>query len=548
MSDYENNGLADDMDDAKNAAIDGAETLASLGKGSTDAGASAAETKAASEAGSAAASQAASEAVENVAATAAEGGTAAGGMSVGWIIIIVLLVILFVILIACLIPSTMDTFFGYENCSEYVDDSVKIETELICDGLKKLYGTDTTNQSNINSAFVKFDGSKQSVTGAELPSGGILEPCYTQIEEDYVSKSSSPAEDTFYDGYTVKSDLDDFWTTDKYIDYLSPLVQNNFSGSLMKAVTNADTSQISVINRALKSNIKKLGKKWASWEVESITDNPMEIQVSTTAEDGSTTYTSKMQHHYIVNYKIKFSPPTEIAIHSSDYKFKLVTDQSTMNMVVSMLQYLSSEQVTNIMKSGLKVGGDIRKTFEKMFSWRSVVTFLDGSIVGNSDGNTAYGDDGEHSESGYDNYDGDLPDVSGEEGQIIYLAGVIWAEARNQPEIGQIAVGYVVMNRVHQRGMTVDQVVSVPGQFETCRNGSWQKGCNMFAGMSDAERQSNLSWKCAVLAYTGVGTNPIGNRVFFRVPANANDLSNYKNPVLIGGHVFHDGQYNWKRG
>ena len=72
MSYYENNGLADDMDDAKNAAIDGAETLASLGKGSTDAGASAAETKAASEAGSAAASQAASEAVENVAATAAE--------------------------------------------------------------------------------------------------------------------------------------------------------------------------------------------------------------------------------------------------------------------------------------------------------------------------------------------------------------------------------------------------------------------------------------------------------------------------------------------
>lgn len=62
--------------------------------------------------------------------------------------------------------------FGYENCSEYVDDSVKIETELICDGLKKLYGTDTTNQSNINSAFVKFDGSKQSVTGAELPSWG----------------------------------------------------------------------------------------------------------------------------------------------------------------------------------------------------------------------------------------------------------------------------------------------------------------------------------------------------------------------------------------
>lgn len=543
MSDYDNNDLADDIDGAKDAAMDAVGTLARIGSKSS-AGAEASATagsgvNAAAEAGSAAAGEA---------AAAAGGGAAAGGVSVGWIVLIVLLIILFVIMLVCLIPCIMETFFGYKDCAEYVDDSVSIETELISDGLEELYGSNTSNQSSVNSAFVKFDGSKKSVTGADLPVSGILETCYSKIEEDYVARSSAPAEDSFYDGYTIVSDLDDFWTSGKYVEYLSPLIQNNFNSTLMEAVTNADSSKVSSINRALKNNIKKLGKNWATWEVESVTDNPREIQNSTLAPDGSEIITSKIQHHYTVSYRIKFSPPSNVAIHSSDYKYKYVTDDSSMELVVSMLKFLSTDDVNSAMASGSQPGKSIRTDFEKNYSWRSAVTMLDGSVVGNSDSNTAYGDDDEHSESGYDNYDGDLPDIGGEDSQIIYLAGAIWAEARNQPEIGQIAVGYVIVNRANQRGISVDQVVSAPGQFETYSNGSWQKGCSMFAGMSDSERQANLSWRCAVLAYTGTGANPIGSRVFFRVPANANDLSNYKNPVLIGAHVFHDGQYNWRHG
>lgn len=544
MSGYENNDLADDMDGAKDAALDTIGTLAQIGsKGSAGADASAAAT-----AGTNAAAEAGSVAAGKAVATAAEGGAAAGGICAGWIVLIVLLIVLFVIILVCMIPCIMETFFGYEDCGEYVDDSISIETELISDGLEELYGSNASNQSSINSAFVKFDGSKKSVTGADLPVSGILEGCYSNIEEDYVARSSVPAEDSCYDGYTIISDLDDFWTSGKYVDYLSPLIQNNFNSTLMEAVTSADSSKVSSVNRALKSNIKKLGKNWATWEVDSVTDNPIEIQDSSMSPDGSEIVTSKIQHHYTVNYRIKFSPPSKVIIHSSDYKYKYVTDDSSINLVVSMLKFLSNDDVDNAMASGSKLERSIRVDFEKNYSWRSVVTMLDGSIVGNSDSNTAYGDDDEHSESGYDNYDGDLPDIGGDNGQIIYLAGVIWAEARNQPEIGQMAVGYVVMNRANQRGITVDSVVSAPGQFETYSNGSWQKGCNMFAGMSDSERQANLSWRCAVLAYTGTGANPIGSRTFFRVPANANDLSNYKNPVLIGAHVFHDGQYNWRHG
>lgn len=548
MSDYENNDLADDMDNAKDAVIDGAGTLTEIGsKSGAKAGSSAAaDTKAASDAGRAAAGQAASETVENTVATAGSGAAAAGGAGFGWIILIVVAVILLIIFIVCLIPCIMETFFGHKDCEEYVDSSVAIETELISDGLKELYGADTVNQSNINSAFIKYDGSAHSVTGEELPVSGILKPCYEKIEKDYAEKSAGASADSFYDGYTVKSDLDSFWTSGAYLRYLSPLIQNNFNGTLMKAVTNGDSSKISSINRALKSNIKKLGENWASWEIESITDNPVEIQVTSTAEDGSVVLTSTTQHHYTINYVIKFPSPTKAVINSSDYKYKYVTDESTMEMVVSMLRFLESDSINDKLSGGMELGKDVLKSFEQKFSWRNVVTYLDGSIVGNNDSNTAYDD--EHSESGYDNYDDELPEVGGDEGQIIYLAGVIWAEARNQPEVGQMAVGYVVMNRVHQRGVGVEQIVMAPGQFETYRNGSWQKGCNMFAGMSDAERQSNLSWKCAVLSYKGLGTNPIGNRTFFRVPANANDLSNYKNPVLIGAHVFHDGQYNWRRG
>ena len=544
MSGYENNNLAEDMDGAKDGAIDAVGTLARVGsKGSAGANASAAAGT-----GATVATEAGSVAAGEAAAATAEGGAAAGGVSVGWIVVIVLLIILLVIILVCMIPCIMETFFGYKDCGEYVDDSVSIETELISDGLEELYGSNTSNQSSINSAFVKFDGSKKSVTGADLPMNGILESCYSKIEEDYVVRSSNSTEDSFYDGYTIVSDLDDFWITGKYVEYLSPLIQNNFNSTLMEAVTNADSSRASSINRALKNNIKKLGKNWATWEVESVTDNPVEIQDSSLAPDGSEIVTSKMQHHYTVCYRIKFPPASKVTIHSDDYKYKYVTDGSSVDLVVSMLKFLSTDDVNSTMASGSKPGKTIRTDFEKNYSWRSVVTMLDGSVVGNSDSNTAYGDDNEHSESGYDNYDGDLPAIGGKEGQIIYLAGVIWAESRNQPEIGQMAVGYVVMNRANQRGITVDQVISAPGQFETYSNGSWQQGCNMFAGMSDSERQANLSWRCAVLAYTGTGANPIGSRVFFRVPANANDLSNYKNPVLIGAHVFHDGQYNWRHG
>ncbi|CAB1128860.1 putative Gamma-D-glutamyl-meso-diaminopimelate peptidase [Candidatus Hydrogenisulfobacillus filiaventi] len=58
---------------------------------------------------------------------------------------------------------------------------------------------------------------------------------------------------------------------------------------------------------------------------------------------------------------------------------------------------------------------------------------------------------------------------------ILLLAHLIQAEAGDQPFLGQVAVGAVVLNRLHAPGYpkTVSQVIFAPGQFESVSNGTF---------------------------------------------------------------------------
>lgn len=63
-----------------------------------------------------------------------------------------------------------------------------------------------------------------------------------------------------------------------------------------------------------------------------------------------------------------------------------------------------------------------------------------------------------------------------------YMSAIIWAEAGNQCEAGQQAVGIVVMNRVASEIYedTVYDVINEPYQFSPVKNGSFSKALNRY--------------------------------------------------------------------
>ena len=63
-----------------------------------------------------------------------------------------------------------------------------------------------------------------------------------------------------------------------------------------------------------------------------------------------------------------------------------------------------------------------------------------------------------------------------------YMSAIIWAEAGNQCEAGQQAVGIVVMNRVASETYkdTVYDVINEPYQFSPVKNGSFSRALNCY--------------------------------------------------------------------
>ncbi len=120
----------------------------------------------------------------------------------------------------------------------------------------------------------------------------------------------------------------------------------------------------------------------------------------------------------------------------------------------------------------------------------------------------------------------DLSQISVAEGERELLACLIYCEAGNEPYIGQVAVGAVVMNRCMSGAFpdTITGVIYQSGQFAPVRSG------RLAARLAQGATES--CYKAADEAMAG--SNPIGDCLFFRtvIPEISGQI--------IGGHVFYN--------
>lgn len=108
------------------------------------------------------------------------------------------------------------------------------------------------------------------------------------------------------------------------------------------------------------------------------------------------------------------------------------------------------------------------------------------------------------------------------------LARAIYAEARGEPFLGQVAVGAVIINRVKHKGFpsTVRGVIYQPGALCTVKDGQ----INLKPG--------ETARRAALLALSGV--DPTDGSLYFYNPVYATAKWTKKKPVTaeIGNHVF----------
>jgi N-acetylmuramoyl-L-alanine amidase len=117
---------------------------------------------------------------------------------------------------------------------------------------------------------------------------------------------------------------------------------------------------------------------------------------------------------------------------------------------------------------------------------------------------------------------GDLDDIT-------LLAHLVYAEARGEPFIGQIAVAAVLLNRLKHPGFpdTVRAAVYQPHQFEPVANGTID------------QTPDNVAYLAVLEAWTGV--DPTNGSVFFWNPSKVSAQSwvwTQSVKQQIGDHVF----------
>lgn len=525
---------------------------------------------------------------------------------VGWIVLLVVVIVVVLLVVCCIFEIVM-SFIGYANSEEYVQDSLAIEQRELENGLA-IYHNSTNFKETIDGFVFTYDGTKYSVTGMEMPNSGYLAGIYDAIEADYNSiVSSDTDENHIYEGYEVTNDYMDMWNSDGYKEIFAQIAQNSFSDADVKAICGYDTSKAESIakkfgnvikpeyftweNTGMKADNKEIGREYFVFvgnedikddsgggtgihipgmtdllippitvappgladpddglirnpDIKIYLDSLMDAEILRYQASGEYEKHTEVveQCNYTVSYHISMSIPTGKAIEADEYEYKYVTDEESMNQAQELIEAIENKDYLTLVKTSTNsikdgIWDSVKSLFQKDFSWRDYTVpkgYYDNLDPMGSTGTIVPGDISDIVISPEDNED------------LIYLAGVIWAEAGNQQYTGKLAVGYVVMNRVHGKNLSIKEVIMEKNQFATyIPDHTWERGCERFAQMSEEERNANECWIAAVEAYNGRGTNPIGDRLFFRVPPNKNDLSNFKDPVLIQDHVFHRGQYKW---
>ncbi len=121
----------------------------------------------------------------------------------------------------------------------------------------------------------------------------------------------------------------------------------------------------------------------------------------------------------------------------------------------------------------------------------------------------------------------DISSVSYADGDRKLLANLIWCEAGNEPYVGQVAVGAVVMNRIASSVFpdTMVGVIYQRKQFTPASSGRLALALSL-----DSADES--CYRAADAAMSGV--NNIGSCLYFRTPTSAVSPT-----YVIGGHYFY---------
>lgn len=111
------------------------------------------------------------------------------------------------------------------------------------------------------------------------------------------------------------------------------------------------------------------------------------------------------------------------------------------------------------------------------------------------------------------------------EEDLYLMANLIYCEANGEPYVGKVAVGSVVLNRVHSdvQPNTIREVIYARKQFSPVGNGSLARALR--AGKAD-----DSCFQAALEALAGA--RPVGDKLYFR-------RVNGRSGIVIGRHVFY---------
>ena len=105
--------------------------------------------------------------------------------------------------------------------------------------------------------------------------------------------------------------------------------------------------------------------------------------------------------------------------------------------------------------------------------------------------------------------------------QVVCVAQAIWHEARGESELGQRAVGHVIINRSKKQKKPPCSIIRQPGQFS----------------FKFKTRYSGKAWNKAWQIANYLGREPTGGALYFK--SNNNIRWKYKLTTVIGNHAFY---------
>ncbi len=165
---------------------------------------------------------------------------------------------------------------GFSNSADYTSEMFQIETENLTAAMDT-YFSDAGHVASISVLLADFDGSRYGTydTSHMLPSAGTLKSLYDAVDADYngvyeahtqvTGEGRKPMVDAdgtkvVYEGYTLVSDYDTFWSNGTYQKYFLPLIQNSCTTEDITKMENGDGSVLEADLPVLIESIP-----WGSW-------------------------------------------------------------------------------------------------------------------------------------------------------------------------------------------------------------------------------------------------------------------------------------------